>query len=215
MGVVAGHELSHGFDSSGTQWDGIGQLRGWLDSNSQIYFNNMTQCVIDEYNGFCPLNSSYSPRCINGQQTVGENVADNGGIHSAFRAYRNTINFFGPDPMLPGDIVHLMSHDQLFFLSFAQVWCQTDPAPDREYTQLLVDPHSPSKYRVFGTIQNFPAFRTAFNCPLSSASAPIEHCNVWISDVNISKIKVRKRIKLLFLSQRYSVIQFAQCSRFS
>jgi predicted metalloendopeptidase len=187
MGVVAGHELSHGFDSSGTQWDGFGQLLGWLDPMSKAYFDNMTQCVINEYNGFCPLNISYSPNCINGQQTVGENVADNGGIHSAFRAYRNAINFLGPDPLLPGDLMSLLSHDQLFFLSFAQVWCQTNPAPAQEYRQLLVDPHSPSKYRVLGTIQNFPAFRTAFNCPVNSASAPANHCNVWISDVNITK----------------------------
>jgi membrane metallo-endopeptidase-like protein 1 len=186
MGVVAGHELTHGFDSSGTQWDGFGELLGWLDPTSQMYFNNMTQCVINEYSGFCPLNTSYSPNCINGQQTVGENVADNGGIHAAFLAYRNIINFNGPDPILPGDLTSLLNHDQLFFLSFAQVWCEPTPDPNREYQQILVDPHSPSKYRVLGTIQNFPAFRTAFNCPLNSASAPAQHCNVWITDVNIT-----------------------------
>uniref|UniRef100_A0A914Z0G5 Uncharacterized protein n=1 Tax=Panagrolaimus superbus TaxID=310955 RepID=A0A914Z0G5_9BILA len=194
MGVIAGHELTHGFDSSGTQWDGFGQLLGWIDPESQKYFNNMTQCVINEYSNFCPLNASYSPRCINGQQTVGENVADNGGIHSAFLAYRNIINFNGPDPVLPGDLVSLLNHDQLFFLSFAQVWCEPPPDPDREYEQILVDPHSPSKYRVFGTIQNFPAFRTAFNCPLGKPSSPINHCNVWITDVNITNDAVSSNI---------------------
>uniref|UniRef100_A0A914YUI3 Uncharacterized protein n=1 Tax=Panagrolaimus superbus TaxID=310955 RepID=A0A914YUI3_9BILA len=187
LGMISGHELTHGFDSSGTQWDGFGELLSWLDPDSQLHFNNMTECVIEEYDNFCPLSANYSPRCINGQQTVGENVADNGGIHASFLAYRNVINFNGPDPVLPGDFVSIYNHDQLFFLSFGQVLCEAPPNSNQEYQQILVDPHSPSKYRVFGTIQNFPAFRTAFNCPLGSPSAPVKHCNVWITDVNITK----------------------------
>uniref|UniRef100_A0A7E4UZ13 Neprilysin n=1 Tax=Panagrellus redivivus TaxID=6233 RepID=A0A7E4UZ13_PANRE len=186
MGVVAGHELSHGFDSSGTQWDGFGELITWLDPGSQAHFDNMTACVINEYNGFCPLSNDYAPRCLNGQQTVGENVADNGGIHSAFRAYRNAINFNGLDPVLPGSLTSSFTHDQLFFLSFAQVWCEPTPRDSTIYRQILTDPHSPSKYRVFGTIQNFPAFKNAFNCPADSTYAPADHCNVWISEVNIT-----------------------------
>ena len=157
MGVIAGHELTHSFDSSGTQWDGIGALFGWLDDSSQSSFNDMAACVINEYNNFCPLNASvYSPNCINGAQTQGENVADNGGMHSAYRAYRNSINFDGSNPLLPGDPINLLTHDQLFFLSFAQVWCERPPPDSEIYTRLLVDPHSPSKYRVFGTVQNYP-----------------------------------------------------------
>uniref|UniRef100_A0AC34GMD0 Peptidase M13 C-terminal domain-containing protein n=1 Tax=Panagrolaimus sp. ES5 TaxID=591445 RepID=A0AC34GMD0_9BILA len=144
----------------------------------------MTQCVINQYNNFCPLNTSFSPRCINGKATVGENVADNGAIHSAYRGYRSAMNLQGPDPRLPGDIISLFNHDQLFFLSFAQTWCQTAPDPAEELNQLLMDTHSPAKYRVIGTLQNFPAFRAAFNCPIGSALAPAKHCNVWISDVN-------------------------------
>ncbi|KAE9547536.1 hypothetical protein FO519_009254 [Halicephalobus sp. NKZ332] len=160
MGMVAGHELSHSFDSSGTQWDGTGNLNNWMDSLSQVAFDNMTTCVINEYNGFCPLDPAvYSPNCINGQQTVGENVADNAGIHSAFRAYKNAVDFYGEDPRLPGSLMSQFSHDQLFFLSFARLWCQSTPDPAREYVQILVDPHSPSKYRVFGSLQNYPAFR--------------------------------------------------------
>ncbi|CAI2323447.1 unnamed protein product [Caenorhabditis sp. 36 PRJEB53466] len=180
MGLVAGHELTHGFDDQGVQWGPTGNLAGWMDQNSTDGFNLMAQCVINEYDGFCPLDSSkYSPNCVKGSQTQGENIADNGGIHAAFNAYRYHQALDGPDPRLPDRLFGQFTHDQLFFMSFAQVWCEIRRSDDALYTQIMVDPHSPSMYRVFGTIQNFPAFQTAFNCPLGSASAPTSHCDVW------------------------------------
>ncbi|CAI4224388.1 unnamed protein product [Auanema sp. JU1783] len=191
MGVIAGHELTHGFDDQGVQWDGLGALNTWMnDTQSTDGFKKMAQCVIDEYSGFCPLNKTVygSAACIDGQQTQGENIADNGGIHSAYRAYKNYISFNGPDPQLPDSRLSDFTPDQLFFLSFAQVWCQTTPSDARFERQILTDVHSPSIYRVFGTIQNFPAFRSAFNCPAGSPYAPIpgNYCNVWVSDIDSS-----------------------------
>uniref|UniRef100_A0A914CUU7 Uncharacterized protein n=1 Tax=Acrobeloides nanus TaxID=290746 RepID=A0A914CUU7_9BILA len=191
MGIIAGHELTHGFDDEGVQWDGTGVLSTWMDANSSVAFKNMASCVIDEYSQFCPLagitnpetNLPYSPSCINGRQTQGENIADNGGIHSAFRAYRNAMNFNGPDQRLPGNLVGQFTHDQLFFLSFAQIWCQLPDSPNRVYEQILSDPHSPSKYRVWGTLKNYPAFQTAFNCPSGTNYTNPNHCNVWITDI--------------------------------
>jgi len=185
LGIIAGHELTHGFDDEGVQWNGVGELRQWLDPISQKGFQRMADCVIQEYNGFCPLdNSTFDPSCINGANTQGENIADNGGLVAAYRAYKNVVNFKGPDATLPGSLVGQFSHDQLFFLSFAQVWCEPGTLnPVDEYFQLLLDPHSPSKYRILGSLQNFPGFRDAFNCPTGKAYAPEQHCNVWVDEV--------------------------------
>lgn len=158
-----------------------------MDDSSKSDFTKMAQCVVNEYSSFCPLDKAKygNAACIDGAQTQGENIADNGGIHSAFRAYKNYVDLYGPDPVLPDETMQYFNPDQLFFLSFAQVWCQL-PATDSQFLrQLLVDVHSPSIYRVLGTIQNFPAFKNAFNCP-PSKYAPDNHCNVWVSDIDTS-----------------------------
>uniref|UniRef100_A0A915A9T1 Uncharacterized protein n=1 Tax=Parascaris univalens TaxID=6257 RepID=A0A915A9T1_PARUN len=185
LGLVAGHELTHGFDDQGVQWNGVGALIDWMTNESAAGFNSMAQCVIDEYDAFCPLQGSGKmPECVNGEQTQGENIADNGGAHAAWRAYQDYVSQNGPDPQLPDPMYGDFTHDQLFFMGFAQVWCEQPRTIDAQYTQIMTDPHSPSKYRVFGTIQNFPAFRSAFSCPLGSAYGPRKHCNVWVPQDN-------------------------------
>ncbi|KAH7705327.1 Protein NEP-17 b [Aphelenchoides avenae] len=160
MGVVLGHELTHGFDNQGVQWDSTGKLDNWLDPASQQAFDQMAQCVIDQYSGFCPLDADkYKPNCIDGAQTQGENIADNGAIRASFRAYRNVIGLNGPDPRLPGSLVSQYSHDQLYFLGFANVWC--DHETDDQYEQQIKqDSHSPGKYRVLGALQNYQVLIT-------------------------------------------------------
>ncbi|VDK17426.1 unnamed protein product [Anisakis simplex] len=181
LGLVAGHELTHGFDDQGVQWNGVGALTDWMTDASMQGFNSMAHCVVQEYDHFCPLKGTGKmPDCVNGEQTQGENIADNGGIHAAWRAYKDHISQYGPDPQLPDPLYGDFTNDQLYFMSFAQVWCETPRSIDAQYRQIMTDPHSPSRYRVFGTIQNFPGFREAFNCPLGSAYGPKEHCSVWV-----------------------------------
>ncbi|KHN78428.1 Neprilysin-1 [Toxocara canis] len=181
LALVAAHELTHGFDDEGVQWNGMGALEHWMTNISSIGFYEMAACVVDEYNGFCPLaGTGKEPSCINGEQTQGENIADNGGIHAAWIGYQTHMALDGPDPQLPDPIFSQFTHDQLFFMSFAHVWCRMSPSDDALYRQIITDPHSPSTYRVFGTIQNFPAFRAAFNCPAGVPYSPLQHCSVWM-----------------------------------
>uniref|UniRef100_A0A914W6V0 Endothelin-converting enzyme 1 n=1 Tax=Plectus sambesii TaxID=2011161 RepID=A0A914W6V0_9BILA len=183
LGSIAGHELIHGFDDEGVQWDGMGKLSNWLDSSSQQGFQRLANCIINEYNGFYPLLECYTPNYTIGSQTQGENIADNGGIHASWRAYKTHVALNGLDPRLPDPVLSQFTQDQLFFLSFARVWCVKE-SPAQLFRQLLDDPHSPSIYRVFGTLQNFPAFQSAFHCPSGSKYAPGsgKYCNVWVLD---------------------------------
>ncbi|RCN52486.1 hypothetical protein ANCCAN_01530 [Ancylostoma caninum] len=185
LGVIVGHELTHGFDDQGVQWDGTGVLSSWMDSSSSTGFRDMADCVVKQYGNFCPLDKRKygSAACLDGDMTQGENIADNGGIRSAFRAYRNHINLHGPDPQLPDDLLQDFTSDQLFFLSFAQTWCEKRRNENAMLNQLLRDVHSPSEYRVWGTMQNFPAFKDAFHCP-STSYAPDKHCDVWVSEMD-------------------------------
>ncbi|CAD5214481.1 unnamed protein product [Bursaphelenchus xylophilus] len=184
LGVITGHELSHAFDDEGIQWDGIGVRNSTgLSPETRNSFDDMAQCIVDQYGSFQPLDpSKYSPSKLNGENTQGENIADNGGIHAAYRAYKNHVHLNGQEPQLPHPVLGRLSHDQLFFLAFAQVWCQVEAKPDAMHTQILVDEHSPSIYRVMGTVQNFPAFREAFNCPVNAHYTPQKHCSVWVPE---------------------------------
>ncbi|KAH7721726.1 Protein NEP-17 a [Aphelenchoides avenae] len=178
VGYVIGHELTHGFDTNGVKWDSIGRLSPWLDDKSQKAFDEMADCVIREYDHFCPSGNDTS-QCVSGEFTQTENIADNAGIRAAFRAYENEIGLNGPDPLLPGRVTNDFNHDQLFFLSVAHNWCA-----ERDHAVKIspYDMHSPPKYRIHGALQNFGAFAAAFNCPKGSEYAPKKHCNVWISE---------------------------------
>ncbi|GLD75028.1 neprilysin isoform X1, partial [Lates japonicus] len=173
IGMVIGHEITHGFDDNGRNYDKDGDLKDWWTPDSTQRFLELSKCIVDQYGNFSwDLANGLN---LNGNNTLGENIADNGGIRQAYQAYKNYVNEHGEEPPLPG--IEL-SHDQLFFLNFAQVWCGTH-RPEQAVNSIKVDVHSPGKFRVLGSLQNFPEFAKAFNCNKSSYMVPDNICRVW------------------------------------
>ena len=152
IGMVIGHEMTHGFDDQGAQYDKEGNLKNWWSKEDNDKFKTKSKEVIDLYNSFTVLDSVH----INGALTTGENIADIGGINIAYDAFKMTKQ--GQDTTR----IDGYTPDQRFFLSFGQIW--RDKEKD-EYVRMLinVDPHSPAMYRVNGPLMNFAPFYTAFN----------------------------------------------------
>uniref|UniRef100_A0A1I8AIN3 Peptidase_M13 domain-containing protein n=1 Tax=Steinernema glaseri TaxID=37863 RepID=A0A1I8AIN3_9BILA len=181
MGSTMGHELSHGFDDGGMQWDPTGTFKSWISSNkTKSGFERMRVCVVNQYEKVCPYGESKS--CVNGKMTQGENIADNAGVRAAFRAYKSLVALDGPEPRLPGDLISQYNHDQLFFLGYAGVWCKAEQTEDQFSKQVIIDVHSPDRERVLESLKNFAAFQDAFNCPATTTMSPKRRCNVWAGD---------------------------------
>ena len=152
IGMVIGHEMTHGFDDQGSQYDKNGNLKNWWSAQDNEKFKAKTKQVVDLYNGFTVLDSLH----VNGALTTGENIADIGGICIAYDAFKMTKQ--GQDTTK----IDGFTPDQRFFISFAQIWRSKEKP---EYMRMLinVDPHSPPMYRVNGPLMNFAPFYTAFN----------------------------------------------------
>ena len=171
MGLVMGHEISHGFDDSGRQFTADGKLEDWWEQAAAEGFEGKAQCVVDEYSGF----EAKEGLNVNGELTLGENIADIGGARFAFRAYQAWVEENGAEEPVAG-----LSGEKLFFVNFAQNWCAliTDEALEM---QVRTDPHSPARFRVNGTLRNTPEFHEVFECAEGSAMRPAddEICVVW------------------------------------
>ncbi|XP_022666783.1 endothelin-converting enzyme homolog isoform X1 [Varroa destructor] len=170
MGVVMGHELTHAFDDQGREYDKEGNLKQWWNNRTIEAFQQRAKCFIDQYSSYKLNNDS-----INGKSTLGENMADNGGLKAAFHAYRGWLQSNTEFAPLPG--VNL-THEQLFYVGFAQVWCSTE-TPEATHMQVLVDAHSPAKYRVIGTLSNSVEFSKTYKCKPTSPMNPPRKCEVW------------------------------------
>ncbi|XP_060561809.1 endothelin-converting enzyme homolog isoform X3 [Ruditapes philippinarum] len=170
MGVVMGHELTHGFDDQGREYDKFGNLRPWWNNASVERFEERTKCMVDQYASY-QLNGEK----VRGKQTLGENIADNGGLKAAYHAYEDWLAKHEEELPLPG--VNL-THRQLFFLSFSHVWCSKS-TKEADHLQILSDPHSPGKFRVIGTLSNSDDFAREYNCPRNSPMNPDKKCIVW------------------------------------
>jgi len=169
IGMVMGHELTHGFDNQGRLYDGSGRLTNWWEPKTSQLFDQKVQCVIDQYSKFEPLPGVF----VNGKLTQGENIADMGGIKNAFA----TAGTFLGDLTVPS-IVPKLNKGQLFFVAFAQTWC-TVASPESIKLRVKTDPHSPAQFRVLGPLMNLPAFSQVYNCPAGSPMNPVDRCQVW------------------------------------
>ncbi len=169
IGMVVGHELTHGFDDEGSQFAGNGNLENWWQPEIRKKFEEKTSCVVSQYSAYEALPGLK----VKGELTLGENIADLGGIKLAFQAYRNSRKGAASTAVADG-----FSEDQQFFLAAGQAWC----AKGRdEYMSMLVqtDPHSPPKFRVNGSVTSMPEFGQAFSCSEGSPMRPAKACSVW------------------------------------
>jgi predicted metalloendopeptidase len=172
IGVVIGHELTHGFDDQGRKFDGDGNFTNWWGPTDGPEFERRASCVADEYSSFVAVKDDKGEVHLNGKLTLGENTADNGGLKLAYMSMTKQAGD-KIDEQIDG-----FTPAQRFFIGFAQVWCE-NITPQRARELALVDPHSPGKYRVIGAVQNSPDFPKAFGCKPGAAMVPENACHVW------------------------------------
>ncbi|XP_033208414.1 endothelin-converting enzyme homolog [Belonocnema kinseyi] len=172
IGAVIGHELTHGFDNSGRQYDGDGNVRQWWTSDTIAEYNKRAKCFVAQY-------SSYYEEEINeyidGDLTLGENIADNSGLKEAAKAYEIWKASHGKEPLLPG--FTNFTHEQLLFLGFAHLWCENYSASSLKW--MLQDTHSPGHVRLRVVLRNSEEFSDAWKCPLGSNMNPVKKCRLW------------------------------------
>jgi endothelin-converting enzyme/putative endopeptidase len=167
-GAIIGHELTHGFDDEGRQFDAQGNLKDWWTPADSKAFDERAACIADQYSSYTAVDEVK----VNGKLTLGENAADNGGTRIALMAYlasltpetRKTLDGFTPE--------------QRFFVGYGQSWCE-NARPERERMLAQTNPHAPPRYRVNGVISNMPEFGTAFACKADAPMVRPNACRVW------------------------------------
>ncbi len=154
MGAVIGHEMTHGFDDQGSQFDAKGNLKDWWLPEDKISFKARTLLVEKEYDAFAPIDSLH----VNGKLTLGENIADLGGLTIAFEALKRSEQGKAATEKIDG-----FTLAQRFFLAWAQMW-RNNYRPEELRRRLIIDPHSPGEYRTIGPLENMQEFFDAFSC---------------------------------------------------
>jgi predicted metalloendopeptidase len=170
IGTIIGHEISHGFDDEGSQFDGTGNLRAWWSAADRQRFEDKTKVLVAQYSAFTPL-AGYQ---LNGELTLGENIADNSGLEIAYKAYHRSLAG-KPAPLIDGT-----TGDERFFYGFAQAFRgkRRDAAL---LAQIKSDPHSPDEFRVNGAARNHPAFQATFGVKPGDALylPPEQRVSIW------------------------------------
>ena len=172
VGLVIGHELTHGFDDQGRKFDPTGNLRDWWTEQDGKEFEKRVSCVADEYSNFVAVDDLK----LNGRLTLGENTADNGGARIALAALEHMI----ADDKTGKEAQKIDGYtpEQRFFLGFGRVWCEKR-RPEYARNQVTTNPHSPGKYRVNGVVQNMPEFQKAWGCKAGQPMVAENACHVW------------------------------------
>ncbi|MEA2543674.1 MAG: putative endopeptidase, partial [Acidobacteriaceae bacterium] len=174
-GAVIGHELTHGFDDEGRQFDGKGNLEDWWTPADGKQFTERADCVVKEYDGFVGVDDLH----VNGKLTLGENIADLGGLKLAFLAYLDRAQKEGVDLEKKGSAEYGgLNPQQQFFVSYGQNWCQNN-RPENLRLRIQTDPHSPEEFRANGVVKNLPEFQKAFACKTGQPMAPVNRCTIW------------------------------------
>ncbi|MEI8111815.1 MAG: M13 family metallopeptidase [Chitinophagia bacterium] len=170
IGLVIGHEMTHGFDDQGRQYDADGNLKDWWQPSDGTKFTQKAQGVVQQYNGYKVLDSLP----VNGQLTLGENLADIGGLAIAWDAFQLT------EQAKAGKLVDGFTPAQRFFLGFAQAW-RIKNRPENVRTGISVDPHSPEEFRVLGPLSNFDPFYSTFGVTEKNAmyKKPADRAKIW------------------------------------
>lgn len=169
IGAVIGHEITHGFDDSGSQYDADGNLKMWWTPEDRARFDERASCVLNQFNNY----EIQKDLNINGKLTLGENIADLGGLTMAYSAFQKSLE----GKPRPADIDGY-TPEQRFFLGYAQVW-STKSTPEFERQQVLTDSHSNARYRVDGPLSNLPQFAQAFGCKAGDKMVRDNFCKIW------------------------------------
>jgi len=175
IGYVIGHEITHGFDDQGRQFDLEGNLVDWWEPETKARYLKKAECIINQYGNYTLAQLDNMP--VNGVNTQGENIADNGGIKEAYRAYNAWVAEHGEEDPLPGLDY---SPRQMFWMSAANVWC-AKYRPQAMKLRVLTGVHSPDQFRVQGPFSNMEEFARDWNCPAGSPMNPVSEkkCKVW------------------------------------
>ncbi|XP_034936245.1 neprilysin-like [Chelonus insularis] len=176
IGTIIGHEVSHGFDNIGCQFDEEGNVRNWWTNATRTEYFSRAQCFIEKFSNYSIVYNSTAYR-VNPFNTLSENIADSVGMHAVYEAFQvQKTKTLKAKMRLPG--LENLSSNQLFFLSYAHTFCSR-PRIDTLINQMRLDPHSPAAFRIVGTLSNMDKFAEAYKCPKGTRMNPIKKCSIW------------------------------------
>ena len=167
-GGTVGHELTHGFDDEGRQFDAQGNLRDWWTPEDGKEFEKRAACISNQYSNYTIIDDIK----INGKLTLGEDVADLGGLLLAYMAWKQDTKNHKLEP------IEGLTPEQRFFVGYGQSWCG-HVRDESKRLRATIDPHSPEKYRTNGVVSNMPEFHQAFHCKAGSPMVNQNRCRVW------------------------------------